>query len=109
MSPWIGYLVKRNDNIIGTAGFKGPPQNGIVEIAYGTFEKYRNQGFGTAICNLLVSLSLKTSPAIEITARTFSKDNFSASILLKNNFKCVGTVNDRDDGEVWEWLFKTDN
>jgi [ribosomal protein S5]-alanine N-acetyltransferase len=104
--PWIGYYVEENGNLIGTAGFKGPPINETVEIAYGTIEKYRNQGFGTTICRELVELSLKTNPSIKITARTFLKENFSTRILVKNHFICIGTVNDPEDGEVWEWLFK---
>src|SRR5437764_6367233 len=75
--PWIGYYVEENGNLVGSAGFKGPPIKGTVEIAYGTFEEYRKQGIGTAICRHLVELSLKTDPSIRLTARTFSKENFS--------------------------------
>ncbi len=103
--PWIGYLVKQNTEVIGAAGFKGVPQNGTVEIAYGTFDPYKQKGFGTAICKLLVDLSLKTDPSVKITARTFSEENFSTRILVKNNFSCIGTVYDPEDGEVWEWLY----
>jgi ribosomal-protein-alanine N-acetyltransferase len=106
VEPWIGYFVEENGNLVGSAGFKGPPVHGTVEIAYGTDEKYRNQGLGTKICKLLVDLSLTTDPLIKITARTFSKNNFSTMILLKNNFICKGTVEDPEDGEVWEWLFQ---
>lgn len=103
--PWIGYFVKQDDSFVGNAGFKGPPTNGTVEIAYGTMEEYRKQGIGTSICKQLVDLSLKTDSSIKITARTLSKENFSASILEKNNFICTGTVLDAEDGEVWEWVF----
>lgn len=106
IQPWIGYYVEENGNLVGNAGFKGPPINGTVEIAYGTNEAYRNQGFGTKICKQLIDLSLKTDPTIKIKARTFSEENFSAKILLKSNFLCIGTVYDPDDGEVWEWVFK---
>ena len=103
--PWIGYLVKQNTEVIGAAGFKGVPQNSTVEIAYGTFDPYKQKGFGTAICKLLVDLSLKADPSVKITARTFSEENFSTRILVKNNFSCIGTVYDPEDGEVWEWLY----
>jgi hypothetical protein len=53
----------------------------------------------------MVDLSLKTDPLIKITARTFSEQNYSTRILQKNKFICIGTVNDPEDGEVWEWLF----
>lgn len=104
--PWIGYYVEVNRNLVGNAGFKGPPINGIVEIAYGTFEEYRKQGIGTAICKKLVKLSIDTDPSIKIIATTFQKENFSARILEKNNFACVGTINDPEDGEVWQWVYK---
>jgi RimJ/RimL family protein N-acetyltransferase len=104
--PWIGYYVKQNGDLVGCAAFKGQPINGTIEIAYGTFEKYRKQGIGTVICRLLVDLSLKTDPFIKITARTLREENFSTRILEKNNFICIGTVNDPEDGEVWEWVFK---
>ena len=104
--PWIGYYVKRDNDLLGSAAFKGKPIRGTVEIAYGTFEKYRHQGIGTAICRLLVDLALNTDPAIKITARTLPEENFSTRILKKNNFFFAGTVNDPEDGEVWEWVFK---
>lgn len=103
--PWIGYFVEFGGEFVGSAGFKGPPINGTVEIAYGTDEKFRRKGIGTQICKLLVDLSLKTDPLVKITARTFSESNYSTRILQNNQFTCVGTVNDPEDGEVWEWHF----
>src|SRR4051812_24948654 len=100
VKPWIGYYVEDEGRLIGSAGYKGQPVNGTVEIAYGTFEEFRHQGIGTAICKLLVGLSLHTNPLVKITARTFEKVNFSSKILQKNNFVCIGTVNDPEDGEV---------
>jgi hypothetical protein len=41
-----------------------------------TIEKFRRQGIGTGICKLLVDLSLKTDPAVRITARTLPEKNF---------------------------------
>jgi [ribosomal protein S5]-alanine N-acetyltransferase len=105
--PWIGYYAKQNGDLVGSAGFKGQPINGTVEIAYGTIEKFRKQGIGTLICKELVDLALKTDPTIRITARTLPEKNFSTRILQKNNFILMGTVNDPEDGEVWEWVYKS--
>jgi len=104
--PWIGYCAVLNDKLVGLAGFKGPPINSSIEIAYGTNEQFRNQGIGEAICKALVSLVLKTDPSLRISARTLPEKNYSTRILLKNNFEFVGTVLDLDDGEVWEWVYK---
>jgi [ribosomal protein S5]-alanine N-acetyltransferase len=106
VNPWIGYYARQNGVLVGVAGFKGQPINGIVEIAYSTFEKYRKQGIGTSICEQLVDLSLETDPSIKITARTLPETNFSTRILERNNFILIGPVNDPEDGEVWEWIFK---
>jgi len=104
--PWISYYVKIENELVGAAAFKGKPVNGIVEIAYGTFEKYRNRGIGRSICRQLVNLSLKTDPSVTITARTLPEENFSTKLLKKNDFVFSGTVIDPEDGEVWEWIFK---
>ena len=106
VEPWIGYYAKQNDDLVGAGAFKGPPINRTIEIAYGTFEKYRNQGIGAGICKELVDLCLKTDPSITITARTLPEANFSTRILERNNFVLIGTVSDPEDGEVWEWVFK---
>lgn len=105
VEPWIGYYVKQNGHLVGSAGFKGKPVNGTIELSYGTFENFRKQGVGTKICKLLVDLSLKTDPSIKITARTLPAKNFSTRILEKNNFRLIGPVIDPEDGEVWEWTF----
>ena len=103
--PWIGYYAKVNETFVGSCAFKGSPQNGIVEIAYGTFEPYRQKGIGTEICKLLVELALKTDPFVKVTARTLPEENFSTKILKKNGFKFSGVVNDAEDGDVWEWIY----
>ena len=103
--PWICYYVQQDGNLVGSAAFKGKPVNRSVEIAYGTFEPYRQRGIGTEICRLLVDLARKTDPSLGITARTLPQNNFSTRILAKNNFEFAGTVVDPEDGEVWEWVF----
>jgi len=104
--PWICYYVEENGELIGNAAFKGKPINNIVEIAYGTMEKHRQQGVGTRICNQLVELSLTTDALATITARTLPEKNYSTRILEKNNFVLLGFVTDPEDGEVWEWEYK---
>src|SRR5689334_7226517 len=103
--PWISYYVLENDELVGCCAFKGSPKNGVVEIAYGTFEPFRQKGVGTGICKLLVELSLKTDPSVTITARTLPQNNFSTRILEKNGFIFSGRVNDPEDGDVWEWVY----
>ena len=104
--PWICYYAEENGELVGSAAFKGKPVNNTVEISYGTIEKHRQQGVGTRICRQLVEISQATNPAVRITARTLPENNYSTRILEKNNFVFIGTVDDPEDGEVWEWEYK---
>jgi [ribosomal protein S5]-alanine N-acetyltransferase len=105
--PWICYYAKLNDQLVGSGGFKGKTRNGIIEIAYVTFEHFRKQGIGSMICKELVTLANKANPALKITARTLPEKNYSTRILEKNNFIFTGIVNDPEDGDVWEWEHKS--
>ncbi len=104
--PWVGYFIRRGNELVGSGGFKGKPREGKVEIAYGTFKKFEGQGVGTEICRELVSLSLNTDPFIRITARTLPENHASAGILKKNGFVLLGLVWDEEDGNVWEWEYR---
>jgi ribosomal-protein-alanine N-acetyltransferase len=104
--PWIGYYAFIDNQIVGSCAFKGKPVNGMVEIAYGTIEKFRGQGIGTAICARLVDMALQNDSSVKITARTLREESGSTHILLKNNFFLNGTITDPDDGEVWEWIYR---
>ncbi len=103
--PWIGYYAQLDDKLVGAAGFKGPPKAGQVEIAYGIFPAYQQQGIGTEICRQLVLLAQQADPSVRITARTLPEENHSAKILRKNGFIWARLVWDEEDGDVWEWLY----
>ncbi|GAB4018701.1 GNAT family N-acetyltransferase [Spirosoma koreense] len=104
--PWVGYFVQQDDKLVGSAGFKGKPKGGRVEIAYGVFPPYQHQGIGTEICRQLVLLARQTDPNVTITARTLPEENYSTHILTKNGFVLLGTVWDDEDGDVWEWEYR---
>jgi [ribosomal protein S5]-alanine N-acetyltransferase len=105
--PWICFYAELNGALVGSAGYKGKPVNGSVEIAYGTFEHHRQKGIGSMICKALVDLALTSDPGIKITARTLPEKNYSTRILEKNNFRWLGVITDPEDGEVWEWEYKS--
>jgi RimJ/RimL family protein N-acetyltransferase len=104
--PWIGYFASLRGKLVGSGGYKGKPVDNKIEIAYGTFPDFANQGIGTSICRELVVLARKTDPEVIITARTLPENGFSSKILQKNNFRQQGIVFDKDDGYVWEWLYE---
>jgi RimJ/RimL family protein N-acetyltransferase len=106
--PWIGYFAWLGGNIVGSAGFKGRPVNNRVEVAYGTREEFRNRGIATEICRQMVSIADRAIPGLIITARTLKDNSHSAGVLRRNGFRNVGIVWDKDDGEVYEWIYESE-
>ncbi len=104
--PWIGYFASFNGKLAGSGGYKGKPLDNKIEIAYGTFTDFKGQGIGTQICRQLVLLAQSTDPTLLITARTLPEHNHSTRILQKNGFQLLGNVWDKEDGDVWEWLYE---
>ncbi len=101
--PWIGYLAIENDFCVGTCGFKSPPQNNRVEIAYFTFPGHESRGVATRMATELIRLALEKMPAVTVAAQTLPEENASTSVLKKLRFRLVGTVEHPEDGLVWEW------
>ena len=101
--PWIGYLALENDACVGTCGFKSPPQNNRVEIAYFTFPGNESRGVATRMAAELIRLALHRSPNVTVAAQTLPEESASTSILKKLRFHLVGTVEHPEDGPVWEW------
>lgn len=53
--PWEVRLDGGDGALIGTAGFHGPPQDGVVEVGYGIVPEVRGRGLaGEAVAALLV-------------------------------------------------------
>jgi ribosomal-protein-alanine N-acetyltransferase len=104
--PWICYYVELGDQLVAAAAFKGQPVYNKVEIAYGTFDQFQNQGIGSKVAAMLIKLALQTAPSVRVTAQSLKEENYSVKILRKNNFILIGTAMDEDEGEVWEWEYQ---
>lgn len=104
--PWIGYLAIENGTCVGTCGFKSPPHNNRVEIAYFTFPGHESRGVATRMASELIRLALNNMSAVTIAAQTLPEENASTSVLKKLRFRLVSTVEHPEDGLVWEWQLR---
>ncbi|MBP6343673.1 MAG: GNAT family N-acetyltransferase [Candidatus Omnitrophica bacterium] len=104
--PWIGYFVMSDGQNVGGCGFKYPPRDNKVEIAYFTFPEFEGKGHATRTAAAIVELTQKNGPDLLITARTLPQKNASTRVLEKNGFVFSGNVEDPEDGPVWEWNLK---
>jgi len=101
--PWICYVALTNDRLVGTCGFKAPPRNGRVEIAYFTFPGYEGKGIATQMARQLVAIALDDQPDVIVAAQTLPDRNASHRVLEKLGFACMGPVLHPEDGTVLEW------
>jgi len=101
--PWIGYLAFEDGNCVGSCGFKSPPQDNRVEIAYFTFPGHEARGVATRMAAELIRLALDKMPVVTVAAQTLPEESASTLLLKKLRFRLVGAVQHAEDGLVWEW------
>ena len=103
VDPWVhGYsLVERGSNaIVGSCGFKGPPSDGVVEIAYGVSPEQQGRGYATEAAAALVAYAFRRADVRLVRAHTLPDASASQRILAKCGFERVGEFDDPDDGPV---------
>jgi len=101
--PWVhGFrLVHRSSgNIVGFCSFKGPPADGVVEIAYGIAPDEQGKGYATEAAQALVAFARSFPEVKVIRAHTLADGAASKRVLEKCGFHCVGEVVDPEDGPV---------
>ena len=104
--PWIlGFtLVQRDsDTVVGSAGFKGPPADGVVEIAYTVNPDHQGNGYATEAAQALTDYAFSSGKVSVVRAHTLPEPNASTRVLAKCGFRFVGEVIDPEDGLVWRW------
>ena len=95
-TAWM--LVQKEDQaIIGSAGFKGPPdQNGEVEISYAMGTGYRRKGYMTEAVEAICRWALSQPEVTHITAETDLVSYPSQRILERLGFQKY-----RDEETLW--------
>src|SRR5688572_21096864 len=86
VSPWLGYFALDGSICIGTCGFKSPPVDGHVEIAYFTFPGFEGRGYATRMSEALIALGRQADEQVRITAQTLPQESASTTILRRLGF-----------------------
>jgi ribosomal-protein-alanine N-acetyltransferase len=101
--PWVhGFSVVQNESgaVVGTGGFKGPPAEGVVEIAYGITLEHQNKGYATEVAAALAGYAFAFGEVNVVRAHTLPDSIASKRVLAKCGFDHVGDVVDPEDGVV---------
>ena len=104
-SPGRDHPLEDTGDIIGSCSFKGPPKEGMVEIAYGVSPEVEGQGYATEAAQALTDFARASKDVRIIRAHTLPTGRASQRVLAKCGYQHVGEVIDPDDGLVWrfEW------
>jgi [ribosomal protein S5]-alanine N-acetyltransferase len=76
--------------VIGTAGFFGPPREGAVEIGYGIVPSRQRRGYATEAARALIELALARPGVSEIVAHAEPGNAASIRVLEKNALTYAG-------------------
>ncbi len=102
---WWAYLVldATKERLIGSVGYRGVPQNGVVEIGCGIARAYRGQGLATKVTQQLVKKAFRHKQVHTVIAHSLPEKNAAATVLERCGFTYIGEVTDPEDGVVWRW------
>lgn len=90
------YFVLRNDPdepesvLIGAGGFKGPPEEGEVELGYSILARFRRRGFATEAVLAFVKRAFSDARVRCVTAETLPHLVPSIGVLQKCGFSFAG-------------------
>lgn len=106
IDTWVfGFtaVLRVNGAVIGMGGFKGPPSNGTVEIAYAVTPDEQRKGYATEIAAGLIAHAFDAPEVHLVIAHTLPDGIASQRVLTKCGFTHVGEVLDPEDGLVWRF------
>ena len=101
---FLGYLVidSASQQHVGVCSLKGPPVEGVVEMAYFTFPGQEGLGIATAMARFLLDHA-RTLPDVSLViAHTLPEPNASTRVLEKAGMHFAGEAQE-DELPVWRW------
>jgi [ribosomal protein S5]-alanine N-acetyltransferase len=91
---WAAYLVSYDGVVVGTAGLKGRPRDGAVEVGYSLVPSAFGMGYATDALRAIVAACRRRTDVQRIVAHT--RDDGAASMAVLER---VGFVADGDGTE----------
>ncbi|HEV2787572.1 MAG TPA: GNAT family N-acetyltransferase [Solirubrobacteraceae bacterium] len=88
--------------LVGWGGFKGPPQDGAVEIGYAVAPAWRGRGAASAAVRKMLGEAWADPSVQAVIAHTLAERNASVRVLERAGFERTGERVD-DGTAVWAW------
>jgi RimJ/RimL family protein N-acetyltransferase len=88
--------------LVGWGGFKGPPEDGVVELGYEIAAARQGRGLATAATRAMLEEAFSDDGVAAVIAHTLPERNASNRVLEKAGFSFDGEA--EEDGEtVWRF------
>ncbi len=97
------WLMAAGGEVVGLCSYKGPPEDGVVEIGYAVAPQRRRRGYATAAVTALIGLAEQDAHISDLSAETALANLASQRVLEANGFAATGRGFDRDEGEMILW------
>jgi RimJ/RimL family protein N-acetyltransferase len=91
------------DRLVGSGGYVGPPDDGVVELGYEIAPEFRRKGYATAAVGAMVAKAKSSGAVHTVIAHTLAAENPSTAVLRKAGFRFLGAFPDEEQGSVWRW------
>ena len=88
--------------LVGWGGFKGPPDDGVVEVGYEIAESRRGRGLATQAVAAMLDHAFAQPGVSAAIAHTLPEHNASTRVLEKTGFHHDGETREGDQ-TVWRW------
>ncbi|HET9233130.1 MAG TPA: GNAT family N-acetyltransferase [Candidatus Eisenbacteria bacterium] len=89
---WLHFVVLRGSEgrvIIGSAGYKGPPAEGAVEVGYGIVPDHQRRGYATEVVRGLLGHAFSVPVVERVIGETYPTLIASIGVLRKCGFRNV--------------------
>jgi RimJ/RimL family protein N-acetyltransferase len=91
---WMYFLVLPAAGVervlVGTAGYKGPPAHGTVEVGYGIVTDHQRRGYASEAVRGLVARAFLVPEVRRVIAETLPELTPSIGVLRKCGFELIG-------------------
>ena len=97
------FLTGEPPALVGWGGFKGPPQDGAVELGYAIAPSRQGHGLATEAVHALLREALAEPDVHAVVAHTLPEPGPSPRVLEKAGFTIQGEVTDHTGQPVWRF------
>ncbi len=96
------FVAGEPPELVGWGGFKGPPDEGVVELGYEIAEARQGRGLATAATRAMVEEAFSDDTVSAVIAHTLAERNASNRVLEKAGFRLDGEA-EEDGTPVWRF------